>query len=92
MNTDLKELEKKYDLKLERVVETIKCIKKKNPKILIQLPDGFKPYATRIVDYLEEQVSKQVQISIWFGSCFGACDVPDVDADLIVQLGHAPWK
>ena len=92
MNTDLKELEKKYNLELDRIVKTILDIKKKNPKVLIQLPDGFKQYATEIVDYLEKRVSKEVCISIWLGSCFGACDVPDVDADLVVQLGHAPWN
>ena len=42
-----------------------------------------------ISDYLEERTSAKV--SIWLGACFGACDLPDSNADLVIQFGHAPW-
>lgn len=84
----LNELLEKYNLELDKIVETIKEKKAKN--VLIQLPDGLKRYATEIVNYLEQRVS--CEFKIFLGDCFGACDVPDSDADLIVQFGHAEWK
>lgn len=86
---DIKELEKDYDLELDKVVSEIK--KKKPKKVLLQFPDGMKIYATAIVDELETR-TKGVNFSIWQGSCFGACDVPKTDADLTVQFGHAMWN
>ncbi|MFH1501383.1 MAG: diphthamide synthesis protein [archaeon] len=81
-----------YDLELDKVAEKIK--KEKAKTVLLQFPDGLKPKATEVVDYLEEKC-KGVTFLIWLGSCFGACDVPQVpekDIDLIVQFGHSPWK
>ncbi len=91
MKIDLDDIEKKYDLQLDKLVQSIEKLDKKNPKILIQLPDGFKLYATVIVDYLQDKISNGAIFSIWLGSCFGACDIPSTEADLIVQFGHAPW-
>ena len=74
-----------YDLELERVA---KEIRKKNAKtICIQLPDGLKPKATEIADYLQKNT--KAKILIWAGSCFGACDIPNVEADLLIQWGHS---
>ena len=84
----LAELQEKYNLELDRVISEIK--KNKAEKVLIQLPDGLKQNATEIIDYLKTKTN--TEISIWAGSCFGACDVPETDADLVVQFGHAPWK
>lgn len=82
-------MESKYDLELDKVLKKIKSQKAK--KVLVQLPDGLKPKATEIVDYLQENAN--AEIMIWFGSCYGACDVPpDVDCDLIVQFGHSAWN
>ena len=83
----LKELEGRYDLELEKIVKTIK--EKKAKTVLLQLPDGLKPYGPAISDHLEKETS--ANISIWLGACFGACDLPDSDADLVIQFGHAPW-
>ena len=84
------ELEEEYDLELNRIIRTIK--KERAKKVLIQLPDGLKLYATVIADYLEEKM-KNVEFFIWLGSCYGACDVPDVkDIDLIIQFGHSSWN
>ncbi len=88
----ISEIEEEYDLELERILGTIN--KEKSRKVLLQFPDGLKPYATVIVDYLEKQLPK-VSFFIWLGSCFGACDVPNVnekDFDLIIQFGHSNWS
>ena len=91
---NLNELNEKYDLEFERVLNEIK---KSNAKIvLLQFPDGLKPYATSIVDRLEQETNNKVKFMIWLGTCFGACDVPNLpketNIDLVVQFGHASWK
>jgi len=83
------EINKTYDLELEKAIKAIK--KQKAKKVLLQLPDGLNPNAIEIVDVLEEQTN--AQILIYSGTCFGACDIPqDTGADLIIQLGHSPWS
>jgi len=77
-----------YDLELDRIVSEIKGRKAK--QILLQLPDGLKNKANEMVDYVEENTDSQV--FIWFGDCFGECDIPLntnlLNIDLIIQLGH----
>ena len=73
-----------YDLEIERIK---KIIAEKNPtSILIQLPDGLKPFATKIVNEIGKNVF------IWAGSCFGACDIPNAEVDMIIQFGHVKFK
>ena len=73
-----------YDLELDKVVEKIK--KEKARRVCIQLADGLKPRATEITDYIKKRVN--AEIFIWMDSCFGACDVPELDVDLLIQFGH----
>lgn len=87
MEFKLEDLKKKYELELERVISEIK--KSSAKKILIQFPDGLKPWAVPIANYIEENTSSKVKI--WLGSCFGACDIPKSDCDLLIQFGHAKW-
>jgi len=80
-----------YNLELERAVKETKKAKAKS--VCIQLPDGLKPEADEIVNYLEKNT--KAKITIWLGSCFGACDTPTgLDADLLLQWGHNEfqWK
>ncbi|MDO8661259.1 MAG: diphthamide synthesis protein [Candidatus Woesearchaeota archaeon] len=80
-----------FDLELNRVVEEI--IKQGAKTVCIQLPDGLKPRAGEITDFLKEKTG--VLVLIWLGSCFGACDVPPVDklgVDLLVQWGHSEFR
>ena len=71
--------------------KAVKEIKESKAKtVCIQLPDGLKPQANKIADYLEENTD--AKIMIYSGSCFGACDTPDVKADLLIQWGHSKWK
>ena len=83
----LKELEQEYHLELDKIVEASK--NKKIKKIILQFPDGLKPYATMIVEFLEGKCDCDFIISL--ESCFGACDIPESSVDLIVQFGHAGW-
>jgi len=80
-----------YDLELSKAVEEIK---KKNAKLVcIQLPDGLKPKAKEIQEYIEENTDASVVI--WLGSCWGGCDVPlsveKLGVDLLIQWGHSHY-
>lgn len=86
----IKDIEKRYNLELDKIVKKIKSTKAK--LVLLQFPDGLKQYATSVVDYLEEKTN--AEFLIWLGSCFGACDTPTgiekliPKIDLVVQFGH----
>lgn len=88
----IKEIEKDYDLELDKVISKIK--NKRARLVLLQFPDGLKPYATVIVDYLKKALKGSVKFLIWMGSCFGACDIPfglesiRPKIDLVIQFGH----
>ena len=81
-----------YDLELDRLYTEIERADAK--KVLIQLPDGLKPYAKKIQEEIRERFDSEVVF--WAGSCFGACDAPihvrNLGFDLLVQFGHAPWR
>ncbi|MDP2947689.1 MAG: diphthamide synthesis protein [Nanoarchaeota archaeon] len=87
MEFNLKKLEEDYNLKLDKIILQIKKNKARN--VLLQFPDGLKPYATAVCEFLEENTT--AEIKIWLGSCFGACDLPKSNADLLIQFGHAEW-
>ncbi|MFT4282965.1 MAG: diphthamide synthesis protein [Candidatus Woesearchaeota archaeon] len=82
----------RYDLEEERIVSEIK---KNNAKmVLLHLPDGLKAKADLIQRNIEVNC-EGVDVIIWAGSNFGACDLP-VDAnrlgvDLVLHFGHSPW-
>ena len=78
-----------YNLELERAVKEIK--KQKAKSVCIQLPEGLKPKAKEIADKIEKETNAEVLI--WLGSCFGACDTPNIkNIDLLIQWGHSEWK
>jgi 2-(3-amino-3-carboxypropyl)histidine synthase len=83
----LKELEEKYNLELDKVLKEIET--KKPKTILLQFPDGLKPISSEIANFIEEKT--KIKPTIWLGSCFGACDTPKIEADLLIQFGHSPW-
>ena len=90
MNKSIEAIEEKYDLELEKVVAKVKASKAK--LVLLQFPDGLKPYAISVVDFLREKT--KAEFLIWMGSCFGACDTPvlskglEKEIDLVIQFGH----
>lgn len=87
----LQDLKENYEIDLKKVEKKIASA---NPKIvLLQFPDGLKPYSLAIKKYLQEKFPKVI-FTIWLGSCFGACDIPPVEGkvDLVIQFGHGKWK
>ncbi len=73
----------------------IKEIKEKNPKlVLLQLPEGLKREANKLVKVIKENTKSEVIVS--GEPCWGACDIAldearNLKADLIVLYGHAPF-
>ncbi len=82
-----------YDLELAKAAEKINLEDAKN--VVIQLPDGLKPRAKEIVDFLKKN-TKATHIAIWGSTAFGSCDtsmdVKNIGADLVIHWGHSPWK
>lgn len=92
MKKSLSDIEQEYDLELNKIVENVK--KEKAKRVLLQFPDGLKPYSNVVVQELEARTGN-VEFFVWLGTCYGACDTPrvsDSEFDLIVQFGHSPWK
>jgi 2-(3-amino-3-carboxypropyl)histidine synthase len=85
------EINEIYELEIDRIITTIKKEKAKN--VLLQFPEGMKPYSLSILKEIERQA--KCHCFIWLDSCFGACDVPieteHSSIDLIVQFGHSKW-
>ena len=88
----ISEIEEKYDIELKKIIKKINS--EKAGKVLLQFPEGLKPYAQVICDEIESRC--KCECFIWMGSCYGGCDVPlEVDrlgVDLIIQFGHTEWK
>lgn len=80
-----------YDLELEKAASEIK--KSKAKLVCVQMPDGLKPEAKKIADYLE--ANTKAEILIYLGSCYGVCDVPQfiekMGVDLLIQWGHSTF-
>ena len=80
-----------YDLELEKLAEEVNS--KKHKLVVLQFPDGLKYYAKEVVDELKEKT--KAEYFIYFGPCFGACDVPlhlkELNFDLCVQWGHSVY-
>ncbi len=74
-----------YNLEIDKAVKEIKT--KKAKTVLIQLPEGLKPKSKEIVDTITKKTN--AKCFIWLGSCFGACDVPKADYDILIQWGHS---
>jgi len=79
-----------YELELEKAAQTIK--EKHCKTVLLHLPEGLKPYSTKIVDYIHEKTG--VKAHTYIGTNFGACDLPlhlKDSYDLLLHFGHSPW-
>jgi len=80
-------MEPLYDLEINTIIKEIKKTKAKT--VLLQFPDGLKCYSCLAVDEIRRK-TKALPL-IWFGTCFGACDIPMIivnKVDLIIQVGH----
>ena len=80
-----------YNLELDNIVKEIN--NKKHKLVCIQLPDGLKPEAENIVNYIQSKT--KAKVIIWAGSNFGACDTPvevsRLNVDLLINFGHSSW-
>jgi 2-(3-amino-3-carboxypropyl)histidine synthase len=77
-----------FDLEEERLAKEIRNHKAK--RVLIQLPEGLKPFAPRIAATVE---STGAQAFISADPCYGACDLAvyeaqALQAELIIHYGH----
>ncbi len=78
------------NLELDKFLKSIERTSAKT--VLVQLPDGLKPKAKIILGEVKKKFP-DVKLTFWSGSCYGACDVPNVSGfDLLVQFGHSEWR
>jgi 2-(3-amino-3-carboxypropyl)histidine synthase len=80
---------KGFDFEEERIKQEISRLNAK--RVLIQMPEGLKPEAPRLVKLVEKA---GVQAIISADPCYGACDLATSEAetfgaDLLLHFGHA---
>lgn len=76
---------------IEQVVKAISQLKVEDKIVAVQIPEGLKQYADRIIDALRERGVKNVFLFI--DPNFGACDLKDreareLGADVLIHFGH----
>jgi len=81
-----------YKFDEENLIKEIK--ERKAKRILLQLPEGLKKEAARLVKFIQENTNAEVIVS--GEPCWGACDIAlnearDLKVDLIILYGHAPF-
>ncbi len=81
-----------YDLEIDRLLDEI--TRRNARRVLIQIPDGLKPIASKLSKIIEEKTSADVIVSS--SACYGACDIAINQAillgvDLIVHYGHTQF-
>jgi len=79
-----------YLIDLEQAVRTIK--KKGYETIALQIPEGLKSSASRIIDSLKKEI--KCEIIVIADPCFGACDIANyelknIGVEFVIQIGHA---
>ncbi len=79
-------MQEDFDFELDRVVKTIRD--RHCHTVLLQFPEGLKRQAPAVAAAISSRVDAVVIIS--GEPCFGACDIPNNGADLVVHYGHLP--
>jgi 2-(3-amino-3-carboxypropyl)histidine synthase len=72
-----------WDFGLRDLISHLK--QKEIKRVLIQLPEGLKPYAKEIMDELESQ---GVECTLSGDPCYGACDLRTLEGYTTVHFGH----
>ena len=80
-----------FDFEEERIKQEITRLGAK--RVLLQMPEGLKPYAPEIAKIVEQSGAVPI---ISADPCYGACDLAiseaqSLGADLIVHFGHAKF-
>jgi 2-(3-amino-3-carboxypropyl)histidine synthase len=78
-----------FDFEIQRIQAEIRRLGAK--RVLLQMPQGLKPEATKIAQAVEAEGALTVISS---DSCYGACDIAaadaeDLGADLVVHFAHS---
>ncbi|MBC8462946.1 diphthamide biosynthesis enzyme Dph2 [Candidatus Bathyarchaeota archaeon] len=81
-----------YDLELDRVISKVSELDAS--RVLLQLPDGMRPFAVQLVSAINKATGASVFLS--GGSCYGACDIAidqarALNVDIIVHYGHTQY-
>ncbi len=78
MKIKIKELKLEFDIYLSKY---------KGKKVLLQFPDGLKPYSKKISNIFQEN---NIDHALYLGPSFGACDIPlgMKEFDHILHFGH----
>jgi len=91
-NKTIEEINEIYDIEINKIINNIK--KEKSKRVLLQFPEGLKPYSQEIASFIESKTG--CNCFIWLDSCYGACDIPleveRLGIDLIIQFGHLKWN
>ncbi len=74
-----------YDFETKRIIGEIK--KRKASKVLLQLPEGLKQYAEKLMKELKEKTNAEIALS--GDPCYGACDIQTIPGFLTVHYGHS---
>ena len=84
-----------WDLERNRVIKEI--LRHKGKRILFQAPEGLKLDVEREIEeirrYFKDRGIEDMELIMWGGSAFGACDICDregkyLNVDLIIHYGH----
>ncbi|MCL2642156.1 MAG: diphthamide biosynthesis enzyme Dph2 [Candidatus Bathyarchaeota archaeon] len=80
-----------FDFEEERIRQELQRLAAK--RVLIQLPQGLKPEATRVAKMVEETGALAM---ISADPCYGACDIAtneaeSLEADVIIHFGHSKF-
>ena len=84
-----------WNLEREGVIREI--LRHKGKRILFQAPEGLKLEVEREIEeirrYFRDRGREDIELIMWGGSAFGACDVCDregsyLNVDLIIHYGH----
>lgn len=79
-----------YQFETEKIIDLV--VKNNFKKVLVQLPDGLKPYALNLAKEINKKTGAIVYVS--GDSCYGACDLAlqeaeSLDVNLIIHYGHS---
>ncbi|BCU69475.1 diphthamide biosynthesis enzyme Dph2 [Stygiolobus caldivivus] len=82
-----------YDFEIGKTLEEIKNRHAK--RVLLQFPEGLKPFSIKVVSELREKLP-DVEFIVSTEPSWGACDVAEDEAttlkvDLIIHYGHTPY-
>ena len=75
-----------WDFELQGVIKELK--RRGCKKVLVQLPEGLKIYARKIMDELG---SHGIECVLSGDPCYGACDLRTLEGYVTVHFGHAPF-